>query len=405
MKLHFLLINAVSEALTDIFQNGKYADKVIERLLKSNAKWGSRDRAFIAETTYECVRWMRLYSQLSSSPDKSFQELPKGDIIEIIGIHLVLKSGENIDFKEFIHLDYAVLKNQLDAISERKIKNSIPDWMDELCVSEIGEEKWNAEIKALNLPADIVLRCNTLKINVNTLSEKLLAVNFETRATPLSKEALVLKKRGNIFASELFKDGFFEVQDAGSQMIAPFLQVEPGMRVVDACAGAGGKSLHLATLMNNKGTIISTDTEGRKLEELRKRARRNGAHIIETHTIDTTKVVKKLHDSADRLLLDVPCSGLGVLRRNPDAKWKLKPEFLTEIRNTQAKIINDYSKIVKVGGKMVYATCSILPSENENQVALFLSNNKNWKQLDERKITPAQEGFDGFYMALLERIS
>ena len=405
MKLHFLLINAVSEALTDIFQNGKYADKVIERLLKSNAKWGSRDRAFIAETTYECVRWMRLYSQLSSSPDKSFQELSKGDVIEIIGIHLVLKSNENIDFKEFKHLDYTVLKNQLDNISVRKIQNSIPDWMDELCVLEIGEEKWNAEIKALNQPADIVLRCNTLKINVKTLSEKLLAVNFESRATPLSKEALVLKKRGNIFASELFKEGFFEVQDAGSQTIAPFLQVEPGMCVVDACAGAGGKSLHLATLMNNKGTIISMDTEGRKLEELRKRARRNGAHIIETRTIDTSKVVKRLHDSADRLLLDVPCSGLGVLRRNPDAKWKLKPEFLTEIRNTQAKIINDYSKIVKVGGKMVYATCSILPSENENQVALFLSNNKNWKLLDERKITPAEEGFDGFYMALLERVS
>ncbi len=405
MKLHFLLINAVAEALTDIFQNGKYADKVIERLLKSNAKWGSRDRAFIAETTYECVRWMRLYAQLSSSPEKSFQELTKGDIVEIIGIHLTLKSGENIDFKEFKHLDYPILKKKLDIISERKIQNSIPDWMDELCVSEIGEEKWNAEIKALNRPADVVLRCNYLKLNAIDLAKKLETVNFETTTTPLSKEALVLKKRGNIFATELFKNGFFEVQDTGSQMIAPFLQVEPGMRVVDACAGAGGKSLHLATLMNNKGTIISMDTEGWKLEELRKRARRNGAHIIETRTIDTTKVVKRLYDSADRLLLDVPCSGLGVLRRNPDAKWKLKPEFLTEIRNTQAKIIHDYSKIVKIGGKMVYATCSILPSENENQVALFLSNNKNWKQLDERKITPAQEGFDGFYMALLERIS
>ena len=147
------------------------------------------------------------------------------------------------------------------------------------------------------------------------------------------------------------------------------------------------------------------DTEGRKLEELRKRAQRNGINIIETRTIESDKVINRLHDSADRLLLDVPCSGLGVLRRNPDAKWKLTLEFLNEIRLLQAKILQNYSKMVKIGGKIVYATCSILPSENENQVANFLENNPNWKKLDEKKVSPAENGFDGFYMSLLERLA
>lgn len=396
MKLHPVLLKAVAEALNDIFRNGRYADKVIERLLKSNPKWGSRDRAFLAETIYECVRWWRLYAYLSQSVSLSIDEV-KG----VIGAHLVLKYEQNLD--EFKSLDFEKLKTRKAAISDRAIKHSIPDWLDEVGANELGEAQFEAELIALNKPAQVVLRCNELKTSVLDLQKKLRALEWETKTTPLSKDALVLQKRANVFQSELFKNGFFEVQDAGSQTIAPFLQVEPGMRVVDACAGAGGKSLHLATLMQNKGRIIALDTEGWKLEELQRRARRNGIFNIETRTIETTKVVKRLYETADRVLLDVPCSGLGVLRRNPDTKWKLKPDFINEIRATQATILENYAKIARVGGKIVYATCSILPSENENQVKAFLEKNKNYKWLDERKITPATEGFDGFYMALLER--
>jgi 16S rRNA (cytosine967-C5)-methyltransferase len=397
VKLHPVLIKAVVEALNDIFKNGKYADKVIERLLKSNPKWGSRDRAFLAETIYECVRWWRLYAYLSQSVSLSIDEV-KG----VVGAHLVLKYEQNLE--EFKSLDFEKLKSRKAEISDRAIKHSIPDWLDDMGVNELGEAQFEAELVALNKPAQVVLRCNELKTSVLDLQKKLRALEWETKTTPLSKDALVLQKRTNVFQSELFKNGFFEVQDAGSQTIAPFLQVEPGMRVVDACAGAGGKSLHLATLMQNKGRIIALDTEGWKLEELQRRARRNGIFNIETRTIDTTKVVKRLYETADRVLLDVPCSGLGVLRRNPDTKWKLKPDFIDEIRATQATILENYAKIARVGGKIVYATCSILPSENENQVKAFLEKNKNYKWLNERKITPATEGFDGFYMALLERV-
>ncbi len=404
MKLHKTLVEAVADALTDIFQQGKYADKVIENALRSNAKWGSRDRAFIAETTYDCVRWWRLLSEVSGRkvPTSDFS---RGDFLEVVGTFLVLKERQNSDFPDFKNLKYDVLAERKAAIIERKVLESIPDWLDAVGVAELGEATWTAELNALNAPNSVVLRCNTLKTTVADLQKKFTAIGFETEKTALNTEGVLLKRRGNVFSTELFKQGLFEVQDAGSQLIAPFLEVASGMRVVDACAGAGGKSLHLATLMNNKGTLIALDTEGWKLEELKKRARRNGVHVIETRTIESTKVIKRLHNSADRLLLDVPCSGIGVFRRNPDAKWKLQPDFMDNVRQIQAKILADYSKIIKVGGKLVYATCSILPSENELQVQRFLSENPNFKFIAERKVSPAVDGFDGFYMARLERIA
>jgi 16S rRNA (cytosine967-C5)-methyltransferase len=183
------------------------------------------------------------------------------------------------------------------------------------------------------------------------------------------------------------------------------MNLEPGLRVVDACAGAGGKTLHIASLMENKGQIIALDIYGNKLNELKRRAKRNGAFNIETRAIETTKVIKKLYDQADRVLIDAPCSGLGVLRRNPDAKWKLQPEFIEEIKKTQQDILQQYSRIVKPGGQLVYATCSILPSENEKQIQDFLASEfgKEFTFARDKKVLSHKSGYDGFYMALLER--
>jgi 16S rRNA (cytosine967-C5)-methyltransferase len=197
----------------------------------------------------------------------------------------------------------------------------------------------------------------------------------------------------------------FEVQDASSQLVAAYLDVQPGMKVVDTCAGAGGKTLHLASLMENKGQLIAMDIYESKLKKLKIRARRNGAHNIDTKVIDSTKPIKKLYNKADRVLIDAPCSGIGVLRRNPDSKWKLQPEFLDEIRKTQQEILVQYSKMVKPGGKLVYATCSVLPSENQDQVKTFLKSNTEFTFVSDQKILASESGYDGFYMALLERIA
>ena len=220
----------------------------------------------------------------------------------------------------------------------------------------------------------------------------------------IGKSGLILSKRRNLKNSDLFKNGFFEVQDYSSQQVSDFLEVEAGMTVIDACCGAGGKTLHIADLIKNKGQLIALDVNQNKQRELTKRAKRAGINV-RIETIESPDFIKKYHQKADRLLLDAPCSGLGVLRRNPDAKWKLTPDFIKKIQNIQREILLNYSEMVKVGGKMVYATCSILPSENEAQVQWFLEKNNHFKLKKEKSILPQDEGFDGFYMALMERYS
>ncbi len=384
MKFHKNIVDAVLLTLKEIFEENKYADKVIERVLKSNPKWGARDRRFIAETTYEIVRWHRLLSfALPVSEQNNFEK--------IFSVYYVFKG-----FSE----DKIISQKLEEGKSFRKIRESIPDWLDELGAKELGEEKWEKEIHALNDEAKVVLRTNMLKISGEELQKKLLQEEIETKL--LENSALVLEKRKNIFTSASFKGGLFEVQDFSSQQVVPFLEAKEGMRVIDACAGAGGKTLHLAALMNNKGKIISMDTEQWKLDELKKRVRRAGANNIETRLIESSKTIKRLENSADRLLLDVPCSGLGVLKRNPDAKWKLSLEFIEKVKILQQKILNDYSIMLKKDGFMVYSTCSILPSENEKQIEKFLSAKNNFRLLKQKTIYPS-EGFDGFFMAKLRR--
>ncbi|MDA9111330.1 methyltransferase domain-containing protein [Flavicella sp.] len=401
MRLHRNLVFTVIDSLNSIFNEGVYADKAVEFALKKDARWGARDRKFVAETIYEIVRWKRLYNEIAETKDHYSRE----NIWKLFTVWAVLRGIQLPDWKYFENAPERRIKGKFDQVQNiRKIKESIPDWLDELGALELGKT-WDKELTALNKQAPVVLRTNTLRTSRQKL-EKILAENeIETKIDPNYKDALVLAERKNVFRTDAFQSGFFEVQDASSQLVAEFLEVKPGMRVVDTCAGAGGKTLHLAALMENKGQIIAMDIYAGKLKELKRRAKRAGAHNIQPRLIESSKTIKKLKESADRVLIDAPCSGLGVLKRNPDAKWKLQPEFIENIKKTQAEILNNYSKLVKKGGKLVYATCSILPSENEEQVAAFIENNPNFSLVNENKVSPSKSGYDGFYMALLERNS
>ncbi|MBJ2175155.1 methyltransferase domain-containing protein [Aureibaculum sp. A20] len=399
MRLHRNLVLAVIDSLNYIYNDGLYADKVVEKTLKRDTRWGARDRAFIAETIYDCVRWKRLYNEIAGTKNHFSQE----NLWKIFTVWATLKGISLPDWKQFEGTPVRRLKGKFDEFqSNRAIRESIPDWLDEMGVKELGKQ-WDKEIEALNQPASVILRTNTLKTTKKILHKALLEEEIGSEFVEGYPDALKLMERKNVFRTDIFKQGFFEVQDASSQLVAAYLDVKPGMRVIDACAGAGGKALHLAALMENKGQIIALDIYGNKLKELKRRAKRAGAHNIEPRTIDSTKVIKKLYNQADRVLIDSPCSGLGVLRRNPDAKWKLQPEFIENIKKTQAEILESYSKFLKIGGKMVYATCSILPSENEKQVQAFLKTHDNFHLVKEKKVSPAKSGFDGFYMALMER--
>ncbi|HEU5292523.1 MAG TPA: RsmB/NOP family class I SAM-dependent RNA methyltransferase [Cyclobacteriaceae bacterium] len=396
MRLHRTTCVAVVESLEQIFTEKKYADKVIEKTLKKDTRWGSRDRKFIAETTYDIVRWYRFFRSVTNAKGDDFWTL--------LAAWCISREIDLPDWKEFSGIPYKQFQEKiLQNHPTRKINESIPDWMDELGEKELGK-RWDAELTALNEEARVVLRVNTLKTSVKELRSALEEKEIFTEIDKRFPDALILEERQNVFQLPEFKEGLFEVQDAGSQAISHFANPKPGMRIIDACAGGGGKTLHLAALTQSKGRIISMDTEQWKLDELKKRARRAGVSTVETRLIDSSKVIKRLEKTADLVLLDVPCSGLGVLKRNPDAKWKLSPAFIDDVRKAQQEILSSYSEMVKPGGVLIYATCSVLYSENEDQVKKFLGENGSFELKDEKRIWPS-EGFDGFYMARLLRKS
>ncbi|MDO6675573.1 methyltransferase domain-containing protein [Tenacibaculum sp. 1_MG-2023] len=402
MRLHRNLTYAVIDSLRDIFNEGVYADKAVEKALKRDKRWGARDRKFVAETIYDIVRWQRLYAEIANV------KVPyaRPDLWRLFVVWCVLRGIKLPDWNQIEATPTRRIKGKFDELSKiRKFRESIPDWIDEVGVQELGEEVWTKEIAALNKKAEVILRTNTLNVTKEHLQKDLKTEGIDTEFIKGYDDALRLVERANVFKTEAFHKGFFEVQDASSQLVAAYLDVEPGMKVVDTCAGAGGKTLHLASLMKNKGQIIAMDIYESKLKKLKVRARRNGAHNIDTRVIDSTKVIKKLQGKADRVLIDAPCSGLGVIRRNPDSKWKLQPEFLDKIRGTQQEVLQQYSKVVKPGGKLVYATCSVLPSENQQQIEFFLASDagKDFKFVKDEKVLSHKSGFDGFYMALLER--
>ncbi|CAM1347911.1 RsmB/NOP family class I SAM-dependent RNA methyltransferase [Tenacibaculum crassostreae] len=402
MRLHRNLVFAVIDSLRDIFNEDVYADKAVEQALKRDKRWGARDRKFVAETIYDIVRWKRLYAEIANV--KAPYSRP--DLWRLFAVWCVLKGIQLPDWNQIEPTPSRRIKGKFDELLKiRKFRESIPDWIDEVGVQELGEEVWTKEIAALNKQAEVILRTNTLNTTKERLQKMLATEGIETEFIKGYDDALKLVERANVFKTEAFKKGFFEVQDASSQLVAAYLDVEPGMKVVDTCAGAGGKTLHIASLLKNKGQIIAMDIYESKLKKLKVRARRNGVHNIDTRVIDSTKVIKKLQGKADRVLIDAPCSGLGVIRRNPDSKWKLEPEFLDRIKETQQEVLQQYSKMVKPGGKMVYATCSVLPSENQQQVEFFLASDagKDFSFVKDEKVLSHKSGYDGFYMALLER--
>lgn len=387
------------EALETSFGKGYYVDKVIERILKSNRKWGARDRGFIAESTYEIVRWWRLLWMIYGKEST----LKRKELYRLFGVWWLWQGYSLPEWNQFASLEDFNIDEALKQVpDEVRYHQSFPDWLDERASHELGPAKWSEIAQNLNLQASVILRTNSLLTSREKLMWRLQTEGFEITELETNDVGLVLEKRANTFRAQSFQDGWFEVQDGGSQQIAAFLKAEPGMRVIDACAGAGGKTLHLAALMQNKGAIIAMDVEERKLHELKKRARRNQVHNVETRLIDSSKTIKRLAGTADRLLLDVPCSGTGVIKRNPDTKWKLQPEHVEKVRQIQARIIRDYSEMLKPGGLMVYATCSILKSENEDQVQEFLAERDDYKLLEEKRVDPGPAS-DGFYMALLEK--
>ena len=395
MKFHKNLFEPILYTLHQIFFQEVKDHVAVQKMLESQPKWGSRDRKAAANFTYEITRyWRKYWFILDMSPSQNI-ELMWG----LIEVWMLINNEELPEWAEFQKFDSQKLQTKIaEAETIFAIKNSIPDWLDALGTKQLGP-KWQPEIAAQNTEAPLVLRVNNSKIKSDKIIEMLFKEGVEATNIVEAPSSLVLNKRINLQNNSLYKDGMFEVQDISSQMVTQLLDLKEGQIVIDACAGAGGKSLHIADLMRNSGRIIAMDVEIKKLKELQRRAEKSRFNKIETVLIADPKMLDRYQLFADRLLLDVPCSGTGVWRRNPDDKFKITEAKLASLQQTQANILSTYSKMLKKGGILVYATCSILPAENDDQIRKFLDENGSFKLLESKTILCSETGYDGFFMA------
>ena len=399
MKIPFPLFEALAPALRDVFVDGRPVDRVVEHNFKNHRQWGSRDRRLFAEVVFDLTRYIRRYAKLAGlnfDPSLGFQSLSLEEFKSILACYFKDKYPD-------LKIPFKVPTKEFSGKMTDAELHSYSDWFYNLGKKELDVE-WQKISEQLNRVPDVYLRTNTLVTHRENLIKKLEELQVPIERVNSSEVAIRLLERKNLFQTDLYKNGFFELQDISSQRVAELLAPQPGERVIDACAGAGGKSLHLANLMQNQGRVLSMDIHARKLEELKTRARRNKISIIETREITSTKVVKRLEESADAVLLDVPCSGSGVIGRNPDTKYRLNQESFDQLLKTQEDILRVYSKMVKHGGRMVYATCSLFPSENEKQLNKWLIQNPRWKLEEQKTLIPGRDEGDGFFMAKITRV-
>ncbi|HAG34250.1 MAG TPA: RNA methyltransferase [Cryomorphaceae bacterium] len=380
---HPNLVAGVLEVLERTFGQRLYADRVVDQVLRANKRWGARDRAFVAEHSYELVRWWGLIWHLHGTEPV----VKRKQLKELFDTYWTWRSeGMNVP----ADLDVALAQ-------------SYAPWFAERASAELGTD-WPVLATALNRPAHVVLRANTLKTTREAVLERLTAEGVDAALSDVAPDALVLAKRPRLQHLESFKDGWYEVHDGGSQRIAAYLDPQPGDRILDGCSGAGGKADRKSALAGNQAEIRCMDVEAYKLGEAEKRALRAGVNGLRTELIRSPRDVQRHSGWANKMLLDVPCSGTGVIRRDVDTKWKLQPEHLERTRETQYGILRDYSEALQSGGTLVYATCSILRSENEDQVRRFIDEkNGAYTLREEVRISPEHPHSDGYYVAVLHK--
>lgn len=385
-----MLAEACVGVLNGVFERGEVLDRMLARLFEANPRWGKRDRGFVAETVFEVVRWRRALAFVADAEGAE----------ALCAVQWRRKELEIPEWWQWQGASLAEMAQREGVLSDqpRAVRESVPDWLDERCVAELGMQ-WDAELAALNCRAPIFLRVNTLRSTRDGAQAWLSSQGVETELVTNTTDALrVLGERQ--IPKPLLAEGIVEIQDAGSQQIAPLLEVEPGMRVIDACAGAGGKTLQLAAMMQNRGELAAFDVIGGKLTELLRRAQRAGVTIVKTERWGP-ETLRKWNGWADRVLIDAPCSGLGTLRRQPDLKWRLSEESLEKTRRLQRRLLDHYPELLRKGGKFVYATCSVLPSENGGQLTMLHERNGRWIVEEECNVSLAASGWDGFYAGRL----
>ncbi len=396
MKWYPNYVPEINQVLSQIFEKNKQADKTIQSLLKKQRKWGSRDRKFVAKVLYDIVRWKNQYEFLAQTRIETKEGKKR-----ILSVWSLLNEVPVPDYLYFSDLNLEKILKRKKNISQPHINHAVPLWLYQTGVAQLGEQVWQRELSALNTEADVVIRANTLKISPEKLQKILKNEGIISIQNPHYPHALFIKTRHKLTGLKAYQNGLFEIQDASSQLVAPFTGIQSGMTLIDACAGAGGKTLHIAALMQNKGNILAYDIYQSKIDELKQRAKRNGVKIIKEAGVIDTQTLKNNYHKADILLIDAPCSSIGTLRRKPGLKWELSPQKIKQINVIQKDILQTYESMLKPGGNLIYVTCSIFPEENEKMINTFLQKHKNYTFVSDTTVYPSAGTGDGFYMAKL----
>jgi 16S rRNA (cytosine967-C5)-methyltransferase len=417
-----LVTQACLEAYGAVRHEGRLADRALDFTLRHKKILYSNERRAVAERVYALLRKERLVDYLLEEASRSFSSLSSSrkDLLRLFAVRVL--EGEQPELAPLPVEDRPVLKRldrdsleRLDGVERYAIEASLPDWLAERFMRELGADAVQGA-KAINERAPLTARVNALKRDRPGLQERLAAEKVTTRTTPLSPLGLFLDDRINAFTLQSFRDGLFELQDEGSQLLGMLVDAPP-TKVVDACAGAGGKSLQLAAQMKNRGDLYAFDIDPRRLEELKLRARRDSVHNVRIHLLPN---VPELLAKADRVLVDAPCSGTGTLRRKPDARYRLTEASIGEYVAKQRALLDQFAPMVKPGGRLVYGTCSVLREENEDVVATFLASHGEFEVMPAEavlgselgpKVTrngflrtwPHLHGTDGFFGAVLKK--
>jgi 16S rRNA (cytosine967-C5)-methyltransferase len=422
-----LVRTTVLEIYEQVRREGARADQALQRVLRREKQLRSVERRAVSDAVYGLLRLQGrvddLLGRALATRGSALSRLatPTQHLLRYAGYLVVgeKQSGESAaglagpevaQYRWVLELlqDPGALGSAKDPLDALAAETSLPRWLAALWESQLGAAETRALAEALNQRAPLTVRANLLKNTRDELLATLQSDGHRAEPTKRSPWGATFTGRTNVFALKSFKAGLFEVQDEGSQLIALACEARPGQIVVDACAGAGGKTLALAGEMRNKGRLVACDRDSRRLEELRPRARRAGMHNWEARAVPEGQAgearLTDLSGQADVVLVDAPCSGLGALRRNPDARWRLDEAEVDSFPPRQLEILRRYARLVKPGGRLVYATCSINRRENQDVKRQFLEGAPEFEEAaPETQLLPHRDGTDGFYIAPLRR--
>ena len=410
------LLRLSAMALADVLGKSGPADVKLGCFFKDNRELGVKDRAFVAESVYGVLRRKSLLAYLSDGEDP--RKLVLAWLLRVQGMSLrELDSALNKQQKEWAQAIKAKSVENIDLAMQA----DVPQWLWQSLAEQYGEEEALTMARSLQQPAPLDLRVNLLKATREEVAQRFASERAEIELTPFSPLGIRMPQKMNISRHPLFVDGKIEVQDEGSQLLAQLVAPRRGEMVADFCAGAGGKSLAMGALMRNTGRIYAFDVSEKRLQNLGVRLKRSGLSNLHSQLItsESDPKLKRLQGKFDRVLVDAPCSGLGTLRRNPDLKWRQTPQDIAELTAKQQSILGRAARLVKMGGKLVYATCSLLKEENEQIVENFLNEHAEFRLANASEILAQQQisldsgnylkllphihHTDGFFAAVLER--